>query len=70
MKFLHLVPTLMNFAVNSPTVTHDHLKNLEGSLIATAPVHPIMAEKFKEKCGKDIRFQECKISNCLFHFNA
>ncbi|KAG7157935.1 4-coumarate--CoA ligase 3-like 4 [Homarus americanus] len=57
-RYLHTVPTVLNFLAHSPTVTPEALTSLEVTLCGAAPVALSAAQALMEKIGRPIIFQE------------
>ncbi|CAL4058647.1 unnamed protein product, partial [Meganyctiphanes norvegica] len=57
-EWVHLVPPLLHFLVNSPSATAEVLRHIKLIIIAAAPVSPTLTNEFKKKLGRNILFQE------------
>lgn len=54
---LHLVPTLLNFLLNSPTATPEALRYLRNVMCGAAPVPATAVAALKDKLGSSLLFQ-------------
>ncbi|XP_042213614.1 4-coumarate--CoA ligase-like [Homarus americanus] len=57
-KYLHMVPTILNFLNHSPTVTPEAMASVKAVMCSAAPTAPPAAATFKDRLGGNIFFQE------------